>query len=295
MGRKLREDPPGAWHHLVNRGARRYSVFIDDDDRQRWVDLLVDACDRTGVEVGAFVLMGNHWHIVARCGDGSVSQAMHSLAARYTVGFNRAHGFDGPLCRGRFESKLIRSGAQLLATTRYVHRNPLEVGLDIRDYPWSSYPLYLSGQARPDWLARDLVTEVAGGPAGYQLMVEGDLSSDDEPLAAGVYRWQPQPRLRTESRSLQDLVEAVAEAASCPTSLIRQNIRGGRKNTARSVAVLLAHESGQFDMASIAAHFGFDQVNSARTASWRARYLVESDVVAEAILRRAECIFRSRR
>jgi REP element-mobilizing transposase RayT len=48
MARKLRVEYPGAIYHVMNRGDRREQIFVDDADRQRFVDRLDEACAQTG-------------------------------------------------------------------------------------------------------------------------------------------------------------------------------------------------------------------------------------------------------
>ena len=62
MARKLRIQYPGAVYHVMNRGDRRESIFHDDDDLQRYIEHLGEACVKTGWQVHAYCLMPNHFH-----------------------------------------------------------------------------------------------------------------------------------------------------------------------------------------------------------------------------------------
>src|SRR5437762_10622557 len=64
MARKLRVEYPGAIYHLMNRGDRREPLFKDDEDRQRFLGTLGEACVKTGWQVHAYCLMSNHFHLV---------------------------------------------------------------------------------------------------------------------------------------------------------------------------------------------------------------------------------------
>jgi REP element-mobilizing transposase RayT len=66
MARKLRIQYPGAIYHVMNRGDRREAIFEDDEDRQRWLKTLGEACEKTGWQVHAYCLMGNHFHVGTR-------------------------------------------------------------------------------------------------------------------------------------------------------------------------------------------------------------------------------------
>jgi hypothetical protein len=50
MARKLRMEYPGAIYHILNRGARREAIFRDDQDRNRFIGTLGEACQKTSWE-----------------------------------------------------------------------------------------------------------------------------------------------------------------------------------------------------------------------------------------------------
>lgn len=64
MGRRPRIGFDGAIYHVMSRGNRREPIFLDDDDNQIFLDTLKEACARTGWRIHAFVLMGNHYHLL---------------------------------------------------------------------------------------------------------------------------------------------------------------------------------------------------------------------------------------
>ncbi len=64
MARKSRIEFAGAVYHVINRGSRREAIFRDDTDRKIFVATLGQTCGRTGWRVHAYVLMGNHFHLL---------------------------------------------------------------------------------------------------------------------------------------------------------------------------------------------------------------------------------------
>lgn len=157
MGRQLRIDAPGCWHHVMNRGAGRRIVFRDDGERQLFVDLLAQLDDRFGVEVHAFCLMGNHYHAVLRSGSGRLSEAMAWLGARFTLTVNSDRDVDGAIFRGRFHSVLVERDEHLDWLHRYVNSNPAELGWSapFAEYPWSGLATTLGRRADQAWLRTD--------------------------------------------------------------------------------------------------------------------------------------------
>ena len=174
MVRPLRIEYPGAWYHVMNRGAQRRAIVEDDADRACFEEVLGTTSERFQVEVHAWCLMDNHYHLMVRTPEGNLGRAMRHLNGVYTQHFNRRHGRDGALFRGRYKAVLVEAEVYWTHLSRYVHRNPLEAGAlaDLSAYPWSSYPAYVGKAARPKWLVTDAVLERFGNGAAYRRFVE---------------------------------------------------------------------------------------------------------------------------
>lgn len=159
MARPLRVLYPGAWYHVMNRGAARATVFRDPDDAQDFLRLLGDLGERFAVEVHAYCVMGNHYHALLRTPEPNLSHAMRHLDGVLTQRMHRRRETDGSIFRGRFRSVLVQADRHLLHVTRYIHLNPVEAGLARRpeDWPWSSYRGYLNPPEGPRWLVTRFV------------------------------------------------------------------------------------------------------------------------------------------
>ena len=96
--------------------------------------------ERFEIDVFAYVLMGNHYHILLRTRRANLKKAMHWFGTTYTQRFNRRHSRSGHLFQGRYKSIIVQNDAYLLQLSYYIHRNPLRAGLVKRlaDYRWSS-------------------------------------------------------------------------------------------------------------------------------------------------------------
>jgi putative transposase len=70
MPRNLRVEFPGAIYHVMSRGDRREDIFRDDVDLQDFLKRLAEACQKTGFQVHAYCLMGNHFHLVVETHAG---------------------------------------------------------------------------------------------------------------------------------------------------------------------------------------------------------------------------------
>jgi REP element-mobilizing transposase RayT len=74
MPRPLRIQYPGAAYHVMARGNQGQPIFRDDQDRKRFLDTLEESCERTGWLVHAYVLMGNHYHLLVETPEGVTGQ-----------------------------------------------------------------------------------------------------------------------------------------------------------------------------------------------------------------------------
>lgn len=145
MGRPRRIDLANHCYHVLNRAVGRQRIFQTDQDFHAFESVLAQALQRSGgdVQLLAYCVMGNHWHLVLRTtADGALSPFMKWLTLTHTQRYQVAHQHvgHGPVYQGRFKSFLIESGEHLLRVCRYVERNAARASLVQRaeDWPWSS-------------------------------------------------------------------------------------------------------------------------------------------------------------
>ena len=183
MSRPVRIDVKGGWYHVTARGFERGVVFGDERDREHFAELLEAMVSRYGVRVHAYVLMGNHYHLILQTPQANASRALQWLNVSYSVWCNRRRGRVGPLFQGRFKSVPVDGeGSWALELSVYVHLNPVRIkGLGLgkreragekaglarepagdvvkarlktlREHRWSSYGAYAGYQVRPTWLS----------------------------------------------------------------------------------------------------------------------------------------------
>lgn len=158
MSRPLRIEYPNAWYHVMNRGRRAERIFSDQDDYEMFIELLQEASESWRIRVSAYCLMPNHYHLLVQTPEANLSRSMRHINGVFTQRFNRRHGFDGQLFRGRYKSILIDADSYLLQLVRYIHRNPIKAGIaTLDDYKWSSHKGYLSIAKKWDWLNKSFV------------------------------------------------------------------------------------------------------------------------------------------
>lgn len=184
MGRAPRIDVEGGWHHVMNRGAGRQPIFHLAADGERFLQLVGEGCQLSGVRIGAYCLMRNHYHLLVHCPQAGLSSFMHRIGSMYTRHLNARLGRDGPILRGRFHSLLVDTDEYLAAAGRYIHRNPLDVrpAVPLDEYPWSSYRYFVSPVPGPWWLTTAELLEGFATEARYRAFVE-----EDDPACVPVH------------------------------------------------------------------------------------------------------------
>ena len=236
MARPLRLEFEDATYHVCARGNERQKIFRDERDRARFVDLLERSGDRYQIRLLAFVLMGNHFHLLAQTPRANLSRWMHWLMVSYTVYFNRRHRRSGHLFQGRYKSFLVGAGRgrHLLTLSRYLHLNPVRGRVlgegtpvqrrgRLRAYQWSTYRGYAGLQRQYDFVTDEpVLAELCGPGKGaavrYRRFVEEGLVREVESPWEAV-QWQSVLGDETFARRIQDRFRGLRKARREVTAL----------------------------------------------------------------------------
>ena len=263
MARPLRLELPGALYHVTSRGDRQEDIYLNDSDRQRWLNLLGEVCARHNWLCHAYCLMDNHFHIVIETVDGNLSAGMRQLNGVYTQWHNRAHGRVGHVFQGRFKAIIVQRQAYLLELARYVVLNPVRAGICKlpEQWVWSSYLATAGLAPRPDWLHTDWLLSQFGNQyskavtaytdhvkAGAGLTSVWDALQDQ--LYLGDAGFADQLRDALPSRLLND--------SEIPRLQRRARVAPLSSFTAmpeRNTAIKLAYATGRYSQKEIASAF----------------------------------------
>ncbi len=141
MARPLRIEYPGAVYHVTSRGNARQSIFIDDVDRQVFLEVFGNVVEKYNWLCHAFCLLDNHYHILVETQDPNLSLGMRQLNGVYTQRINIRHHRVGHLFQGRYKAILVEKNEHLLELCRYIVLNPVRAGIvgEPRQWQWSSY------------------------------------------------------------------------------------------------------------------------------------------------------------
>lgn len=239
MPRVARLHRPGERHHVTNRTSRKNPAFVDDGDRQFFLWLLSEMYERFEVEVEAFALMTNHYHLLLEGDLDQLARAMHRLGFLYTQYFNNRHELMGPLFSDRFYSSPVNDSTYHANALRYIHRNPLAIDplMDLARYEWSSYAAYL-GRRHIHWLPTAPGLDLFDGSRGrFRDFVEDQSNDVWVPVLADIH----------------DVVAAVSHT-SMDEAIVRRP--GARPSDTLLLFCLLAHELTGASSAEIGTYSG---------------------------------------
>jgi putative transposase len=187
MARLPRLSVPGYPHHIIQRGNNRQPIFTTVADRQFFLGLLEQNAKKFAVQIHAYVLMDNHFHLLATPQtDDALPQMMQAVGRRYVRYYNDSQGRSGTLWEGRYRSTVIQTERYLLACMVYMDLNPVRAGLVAlaRDYLWSSHGHYV-GQRQdrlvtPHPLYWDLGNTPFAREVAYAELVSAGVSGDTQ-------------------------------------------------------------------------------------------------------------------
>lgn len=186
MPRLPRLEIPGVPMHVTQRGINKGAIFLDADDRHHFRQLLRRAFRDEGIDLHAFVLMDNHFHLLLTSRmAGALSGAMGRVGQTYVQAFNLRHKRCGALWQGRFKSCLVQSERYLLAVMRYIELNPMRAAMveTPEDYRWSSVHTHLAHACDPLVTPHPLYLALGNNPAergqAYRQWLDAGIAPDD--------------------------------------------------------------------------------------------------------------------
>jgi putative transposase len=318
MSRPLRIEYENAYYHVMNRGRGRQMIFHGAKYYDAFLNTLSEAHERFGLQVHAYCLMGNHYHLLVKTPEGNLQRAMRHVNGVYTQRYNRLKKTDGSLFRGRYKSILVDADEYLLHLSRYIHKNPEEARLAERlaDYEWSSYPHYAGLCGSPGhWL---YTKEVYGQlqvkrllAKKYRKFVEDGEDREELDIFYGKKRLLPilgDEKFIADSKaaskdfsdessyserqslkpSVEEIIDIVCREFKIDSSEVYLSKKGrGAKNVARSVAMYLSQQVGGYRLTDIARAFSLHHYGGVSNAIFRLKVEMNDNAV---LLKRVKVI-----
>jgi len=279
MPRTARLDLPDLLQHVIVRGVNRCDIFLDDADRERFLQNLSKLLVQTGTECLAWAFMTNHVHLLIRPRNTRLAPFMRRLLTGYAIYFNLRHKRSGHLFQNRYKSIVCEEEAYLLELVRYIHLNSLRVGL-VNDlaaldrYPWSGHAVIvgkttLEGQAVDevlslftkgkrearkryrlfvaDGVALGKRDDLGGGRRVSREMLgeRGEEPYDERILGSGEFVEELRHRRELESKfprpmEIEEVIEKVCRHFEVDPQELQCNTRAARIVDARSVICYIA-------------------------------------------------------
>ena len=301
MSRPLRLDHSGAVWHITSRGNEKREIFRDLADRDGLLAVLADVVDVCRWRIHAYVLMGNHYHLLLETPEANLSQGMHRLNGIYSLRFNRRHERVGHLFQGRFHSVLVDKDAHLMELLRYVVLNPVRAGLvhSPQDWEWSNYRSTVGLKTPPPWLEVNWTLAQFGGGAlavdRYRQFVDLGRCKSDTPwvnlrkqvfLGSESFRRRVQERLDDDPpseevpweqrHSTRPSLDAIANAVLGEFGVGADFLRLRRATPARMAFAYLARREGGRRASEFAPLLGIERWAASRLAS-QAEHLMDAE------------------
>jgi len=265
---------------VTSRGNARREIFHTDYDRERFLNQLQNRVESYGVIVYAFVLMGNHYHLLIRTPRANLDRFMQRLNTSYALYYRYKHAKPGHVFQGRYKALLVTDDSYLLTLSRYIHLNPIKTrkwkDAERRDilsfldqYRWSSYLAYVSGASAFSWLNMEVLAHYGHSrrqtSARYRAYTEAMITKDDDELVvslkkAGQQLGPSDPGLNKKTAkkgkelSLSALDKMVADHFKVSAQELTKH--GHAAGVAKRVAIELATRVTGQSLKEVGQHYG---------------------------------------
>ncbi|MDW7739030.1 MAG: transposase [Bacillota bacterium] len=146
MPRQAREKSNTGIYHIMIRGINKQKIFLDRNDREKFLSALLKYKKSSGYDVFGYCLMDNHIHLLLKEGQEPIDLTLKRIGVSYVFWFNKKYERSGHLFQDRFKSEPVEDDLYLFVVLRYIHQNPLNAKIvkDISDFEWSSHNSYLN-------------------------------------------------------------------------------------------------------------------------------------------------------
>ncbi|KRQ87829.1 Transposase IS200 like protein [Caloramator mitchellensis] len=144
MSRLPRIIYKNAIYHVYQRGNNKEEIFKNPKHKAVFLKQIKDYRQVFDYELLAYAIMDNHYHLMIKAGESSISQVMFNINNSFCKYLNENEDRVGHVFAGRFNAKVVEDEVYLFTLLRYIHRNPVKAGLcdDVNKYKWSSHVFY---------------------------------------------------------------------------------------------------------------------------------------------------------
>lgn len=298
MPRPLRIEYPGAWYHVFSMAARRRPVFKTEEHRDLFLEVVQQTVETYGVEVHAYCVVPDQYHLLIRTPRANLSRTMRQLNGVFTQRSNKRFGGKGQLFRGRYKAVLIDDSVFLGATARFIHNVPVvaEQATKPDQYQWSSGRAQVGGVKGPSWLYTKALAKVNG--VTYAKFLAEGVDEETQHFYARkhieavrgdtAFRKTARANLKGTTKkgaksagdvpALPEIYKQVALAFKVKPDHLQVSFRGrSQGNLPRQVAMALARSPGGYSLLAIAKSLQVGHYSSVSVAAARLKKKLETD------------------
>ena len=260
MARPLRIEFPDALYHITSRGNRHEDIYLGDKDRNTFLQILSQVCDRFNWVCHSYCLMSNHYHLMIETPEGNLSQGMRQLNGVYTQSFNRNHGCVGHVFQGRYKAIMVQKENYLLELSRYIVLNPVRAGMvrAAKDWRWSSYRSTVGVAVVPACLSTDWLLSCFAKQKKIAMERYRSFVSEGKSQASPWGQLKKQIYLGDDAfvEEMQAKLEPDIDLSEIPSSQKRKMAKPIHdyfdQSLARNDGIYRAYQSGGYSMKAIA-------------------------------------------
>lgn len=170
--RNVRLSLKNSIHHVMNRGDKGEKIFYLPKYKKYFINLIKEYAEKIGIEIIAYVVMENHYHIILKNSSNNLSRFMMLINMKYAIYYRENEGGKGYVFQNRFKSTLIENAEYLKKCIIYLYLNPLRKGLTIDpfEYKWSSL-FEIASKTNTDAAFRNLI-DLFGSISNFESSVK---------------------------------------------------------------------------------------------------------------------------
>ena len=196
MPRQARIDYPGSFHHVIVRGIQEKYIFKEEYDKKELYTRLKNILKKSNLQIYAWSIMSNHFHLAIQTGKTSLSEFMRQLLTGYAINYNKRHKRRGYIFQNRYKSIVCDKEEYLLSLIRYIHLNPVKAKVinfeQLKTYKWTGHNELMDGKEK-GLIERDEVLGFFGmtekkAKLEYEKFVKEGLSIKEDFMGGGLIK-----------------------------------------------------------------------------------------------------------
>ncbi len=182
---------PSLISHITQRASGKEPLFLEEADYLYMLKLLKETSQEFRLRLFAFVLMTNHLHLLFQLTHKNLAEAMQHLFMRYAIYFNQKYERKGHLFGGAYRQAICLDGSYLLASSIYIHLNPVKAGIvqHYSHYRWSTWRLYCRQINKPTFVDYEIILKMLDGDLHKaRKLYSRKLKQATEIKTSGIYK-----------------------------------------------------------------------------------------------------------